>query len=126
MIVTVARSYGVIRSMLKKWKKIGIVACNSCARACETGGKQSLETLSERLRTDGFEIVEEDVVPMACNVDLAKKGDYQADILIIMACDSGVTTYETLYPAKRIIPANKTIGLGSRDRNGNIYVMKKI
>ena len=85
MIVTTSRPYGVIKGLLKKWKKIGIVACNSCARACETGGKKCMEELAEKLRRDGYNLIEEDVVPMACNVDMARKGDYKADILIIMA-----------------------------------------
>jgi hypothetical protein len=126
MIITIARPYGVIKGLLKKWKKISVVACNSCARACETGGKKSMEKLVEKLRNDGFEIVDEDVVPMACNVDFAKKGDYNGDMFVVMACDSGVATFQSLYRSKRIIAANKTIGLGSKDRHGNLFVTKKI
>jgi hypothetical protein len=126
MIVTIANPYGVIKGMLKKWKKIGVVACNTCARVCETGGKEAMTRLVERLRADGFEVVDEDVVPMACNLDLAKKGDYKGDMLVIMACDSGFATFQSLYPNKRIVTANKTVGLGSRDRNGNIFITEKI
>jgi hypothetical protein len=126
MIVTNARPYAVLKGMLKKWKKIGVVACNSCARACETGGKKAMNELAERLRSDGFDVVDEDVVPMACNLDLVKKGDYKGDIIVIMACDSGLATFQALYRTKRIISANKTVGLGSRDRNGNIFITEKI
>ncbi len=35
-------------------KKVGIVSCNSCARACETGGKEKMEELAQRLKQDGF------------------------------------------------------------------------
>ena len=38
MIITNMKPYGVIRGSLRKWKKIGLIACNSCARVCETGG----------------------------------------------------------------------------------------
>ena len=38
MIVTNSKPYGVIKGMLKPWKKTGIFSCNSCARACETVG----------------------------------------------------------------------------------------
>ncbi len=125
MIITSSKPYGVVRGMLKKWKKTGIVSCNSCSRVCETGGRKSMEELAERLRSDGFEVVDEDLVPMACNIDLAKKKDYKGDVLVILACDSGVVTYQTLFPSKRIIQALDTIGLGSRDGRGNIYLMKK-
>ena len=126
MIVTCSYPYGVIISNLKKWKKIGVIACNTCARVCETGGKKAMTKLAERLRANGFNVVDEDVLPMACNIDLAKKGDYKADIIVIMACDSGLATFQSIYPNKRIVSANKTIGLGSRERNGKIFITKKI
>ena len=126
MIVTIAIPYGVIKGQLKKWKKIGVIACNSCARICETGGKEAMEKLVARLRADGYEVVDEDVLPMTCNLDFVEKGDYQGDILIIMGCDSGLATFLSLYPNKIIITANKTVGLGSRDKNGNIFITEKI
>jgi len=125
MIVTSSKPYGVVRGMLKKWKKIGIVSCNSCARVCETGGREKMEELAERLKKDGFDVVDMELVPMACAIDAVKKPNYQADMLVVLACDSGVCTLQSLFPTKMIIPANDTIGLGARDVQGNIFVMKK-
>ena len=125
MIITCSYPYGIIVGMLKKWKKIGIVACNSCARACETGGKQSLETLAERLRNDGFDVVEEHIVPMACNVDLAKKPEYKANVLIMLACDSAVNTFQELFPKRSIIPGLVTLGIGAREGKGGLFITKK-
>ena len=126
MIVTSSKPYGVVRGMLKKWKKIGIVSCNSCARACETGGKEKMEELALRLKQDGFNVVDMELLPMACNVDAAKKPNYQADYLIAQACDSGVCTLQSLFPSKIVVPALDTIGLGARDVQGNIFVMRKL
>jgi hypothetical protein len=126
MIVTSTKPYGVIRGMLKKWKKVGIVSCNSCARACETGGKEKMEELAARLRQDGFDVVDTELLPMACNVDAAKKPNYQADYLIALACDSGVCTLQSLFPNKIVVPALDTIGLGARDVQGNIFLMRKL
>ena len=53
MIVMSCKPYGIIKGNLKKWKKIGIISCNTCARACETGGKEKMEELAERLKADG-------------------------------------------------------------------------
>ena len=125
MIVTSSKPYGVVKGMLKKWKKIGVVSCNSCARACETGGRASMEEMAERLKKDGFDVVDTDLVPMACNVDLVKKPDYQADMLVVLACDSGVFTIQSLFPSKVVVPALDMMGLGARDRQGNIFIMKK-
>ena len=126
MIVTTCKPYGVIRGMLKKWKTVGIVSCNSCARACETGGKEKMEELAARLKQDGFNVVDMEVVPMACNVDAVKKPDYKADYLVALACDSGVCTIQSLFPSKIVVQALDTIGLGARDLQGNIYIMRKL
>ncbi len=125
MIVTSSKPYGVVKGLLKKWKKIGLVSCNSCARVCETGGKEIMEALGERLKRDGFNVVDMELVPMACAIDAVKKPNYQADMLVALACDSGVLTLQALFPTKMVIPANDTIGLGARDVQGNIFVMKK-
>jgi hypothetical protein len=125
MIVTSSKPYGVVKGMLKKWRKIGIVSCNSCARVCETGGKEKMEELATRLKQDGFDVVDIELVPMACNVDAVKKPDYQADYLVALACDSGVCTLQLLFPNKMVIPALDTIGLGARDAQGNIFLMRE-
>jgi len=125
MIVTSSKPYGLLRGMLKKWKKIGVVSCNSCARVCETGGKEKMEELATRLKQDGFEVVDMELIPMVCNVDSAKKPDYHADYLVALACDSGVCTLQSVFPNKLVVPALDTIGLGARDLEGNIFLMKK-
>jgi hypothetical protein len=125
MIVTSYKPYGVIRSMLKKWKTVGVISCNSCARACETGGREKLEELAARLRQDGFTVLDTELIPMACNVDALKKPDYKADYLVVLACDSGVFSLQSLFPTKTVVAALETIGLGARDTQGNIFLMKK-
>ena len=125
MIITSCKPYGIIRGMLNKWKKTGVIACNSCARACETGGKEKMEEMAERLKADGFIVVDSEVIPMACNLDLAKKPQLEADVLIILACDSGVETFKELFPSKKIVDACITTGVGARDGSGDIYLMKK-
>lgn len=125
MIVTSSKPYGVIKGMLKKWKKIGIVSCNSCARVCETGGKAKADELAARLRQDGFDVVDVEVLPMACNVDAARRPNYKGDLLVVLACDSGAYTLQSVFPTKVIIPALDTTGLGARDTQGDIFIMKK-
>jgi hypothetical protein len=107
-------------------EKVGIVSCNSCARACETGGREKMEELAGRLRQDGFDVVDTELVPMACNIEAVKKPNYQAEYLIVLACDSGVCTLQTLFPNKIVVPALETVGIGARDMQGNIFLMRKI
>ena len=123
MIVTSFRPYGIIKGMLRKWKKIGIVACNSCSRICETGGREKMEELAERLKKDGYNVVDTDLIPLACNVDLVKRPKYESDVLVVLACDSGVYTFQSLFPSKKVVPALNTVGIGARDGTGNIFLM---
>jgi len=125
MIVTEIKPYGIIKGMLKKWKKIGIVSCNSCARVCETGGEKVMQELAERLRKDGYDVVDTALVPLACNLDLVKRPKLDADILIVLACDCGINTIQDIYPSKKIVAALNTIGIGARDARGNLYLMVK-
>lgn len=125
MIVTGSKSYGIVRGMLKKWKTVGVVSCNSCARACETGGKEKMEELANRLTQDGFNVVDKELLPMACNIEAVKKPNYQADYLVVLACDSGLCTLQTLFPNKVAVPALDTVGIGARDLQGNIFLMRK-
>ena len=125
MIVTSMKPYGVIRGSLRKRKKIGLIACNSCARICETGGQKKLDELSERLKKDGFDIVGSDVVPLVCNISAVKRRSYDGDYLLILACDSGVFTVQSIFPNKIVVPALNTEGLGAKDSEGNIFLMKK-
>ena len=125
MIVTNSKPYGVVRGSLRKWKKISLIACNSCARICETGGQKKLDELAERLKKDGFDVVSSNVVPLVCNIDAVKRRTYEADYLVVLACDSGVFTVQSIFPDKVVVPALNTIGLGAKDSQGNIFVMKK-
>lgn len=84
-----------------------------------------MDAMAERLRTDGFKIVQTDLIPMACNIDLVKRPEYEADDLVILACDAAVFTFQTIFPSKKIIAGLNTIGFGARDGQGNIFLMKE-
>ncbi len=125
MIVTYSKPYGVIKGNLKKYHTIGLISCNSCARACETGGQAKMDELAERLKNDGYDVVDSDLIPLVCNIDAVKRHEYKAKLLLVLACDAGVFTVQSLFLNKTVIPALDTIGLGARDGKGNIFIMKK-
>jgi len=45
--------------------------------------------------------------------------------LIALACDSGVCTLQSLFPNKAVVQALDTVGLGARDVQGNIFLMRR-
>lgn len=125
MIVTESLSYAKIKKQLKKKDKIGIVSCNSCARMCNTGGEAKMKELSEKLTKDGFNVVDTDLIGIACDYDQLKKDELHGNVTIVLACDSGVYNLKKLFPKRKIISALKTIGLGAFDEKGHIEVVKK-
>lgn len=125
MIITESKPYGVLRSQLDKKDKIGLVTCNTCARMCETGGEDQMEKLAQRLKEDGFNVVDTDVISVACNLEQVKKPEYKGNTLIVLACEAGSYTLKRLFPKKKIIDATNTVGLCARDEEGNIFIVKK-
>lgn len=85
-----------------------------------------MEQLAERLKKDGFNVVDMELIPMACNIDAIKRPNYQAEMIISLACDAGAFTLQSLFPSKVVIPGNDTIGIGARDVQGNIFIMRRI
>jgi len=126
MIITKSKSYREIKSKLKKSDKIGIISCNACARMCDTGGEKKMKELAQKLKKEGFEIVDSDLIGIACDFDQLKKDELKGQINIVLACDSGVYNIKKLFPKKKIIPALETIGIGAYNHKGNISLVRRV
>ncbi|MFH1520236.1 MAG: hypothetical protein ABID61_01185 [Candidatus Micrarchaeota archaeon] len=126
MIITSSKSYDDLTGMLNKGKRLGIVACDSCSSSCDTGGRRKLDEITARLKEYGYDVVNTDLIPMPCNVDLKEISGFDVDEFLILACDAAVNTFQMLFPSKKIIPGLKTIGLGARDAQGNIRILKDL
>jgi hypothetical protein len=126
MIITKSVPYSEIKKQLSKKDKIGIVACNACAKMCKTGGDFGMQKLVSQLKKDGFNVVDQDIIGVACDFDQLKKDELQGDVTIVLACDSGMYNLEKLFPKRRIITGTKTIGIGAYDHKGNITLVKKV
>jgi hypothetical protein len=87
--------------------------------------KKKMDEIAARLKQDGYEVVDTEPLPMACNIDAAKRPDYKGDMLPILACDSSVCTLQSLFPSKIVVPALDAVGIGARDAQGNIFLMRK-
>ena len=126
MIITKSKSYREIKKKLKKSDKIGIISCNACARMCDTGGEKKMDELAEKLKKQGFNVVDRDLIGIACDFDQLKKDELKGKTNIVLACDSGVYNLKKLFPKKKIIPALNTIGIGAYDHKGHITLVKKV
>jgi ferredoxin len=125
MIITKPKSYKEVIKSLKKSDKIGIISCNACARMCNTGGEEVMEKLALKLKKDGYNIVDKDLIGIACDFDQLKKNNLHGNVNIILACDSGVYNIKKIFPKNKIIPGLITIGLGAYDHKGNMNIVRK-
>ena len=127
MVITETKPYGMIRHQLKKSDKIGIVACNACAKLCGTGGEEAAKALAAKLKKDGFNVVDQDLIGKPCYYEelKLKKSELHGDITIVLACDAGVYHLRKLFPKRKIIAGLDTIGIGAWDKEGNIILVRK-
>ena len=125
MTITQSKPYGIIKSQLKKNDRIGLVSCNACVKFCETGGEEKMEEIAQRLKKDGFNVVDTDLIGMACVLDLVKKQSFKGNVLIAFTCDAGIFNIEKLAKGKKVIAALDTVGIGTRDGEGNINLVRK-
>lgn len=125
MIITKSRPYKEIKKELKKSDKIGIISCNMCARICNTGGKKALNKLANKLKKDGYKVVDTDLIGTPCDRDQLQKDKLHGNVQVVLACDAGVYNLKKIFPNHKIIPALKTIGLGAHDHKGNINLIKE-
>jgi len=125
MIITEIKPYGLVKTQLDKKDQIGIVSCNSCPRICETGGEEAMKKLAERIKNDGFNVVDMDLIGRACDFDLLKKDELNGTVTMVLSCEAGVYNLSKLFPKRKIIGVLDTIGLGVYDHKGNLTLVKK-
>lgn len=125
MIITKAKSYKEIVKELRKSDKIGVISCNACVRACGTGGENILKRFSSKLKKDGYNVVDVDLIGIPCDRSQLQKNQLHGDTQIVLACDAGVYNLKKLFPKNKIIGALETVGLGAKDSRGKPILVKK-
>lgn len=111
---------------MKKSDKISIVSCNNCARLCGTGGKEGLQEMKKKLKENGYIAVDDFVFSPVCDRDLDKKViKPKGNVVLMLACDAGVRNVERLFKRRKVVSALDTIGLGSFDEKGDIFMIRE-
>ncbi len=122
MIVSLRRyNYDELMSQLKKDDKIILFTCNFCSKFCDIGGKERIHQLAEKMRSDGYNVIREENIGVACLLDLVDKRKTdeatsktfeEATVIIPLTCEDGFANIEYTFPNARVISATKTVGLG--------------
>ena len=125
MIVTKAKPYSEVKKGLKKSDEIGVISCNACARMCGTGGEKVMKALVMKLKKDGFNIVDVDLIGTPCDYNQLNKSQLHGNVQIVLACDSGMYNLKKLFPKHKIISGTKTLGVGAHDGK-KITLVRKV
>ena len=123
MIVTKNKKYSDITKQLKKSDKIGIISCNACARMCGTGGEKAMKKLATKLKKDGYNIVDMDLIGTPCDYNQLNKSQLHGNVQIVLACDAGIYNLKKIFPKHKIIGALDTLGIGINKSGKEIEVV---
>jgi len=126
MILTKLIPYNNIKKQLSKKDKIGIVSCNNCARMCGTGGEKEMKILAEKLKKDGYNVIDQDLIGAPCMINQLKKNELHGNITLVLACVSGIHNLKKLFPKKKIIAGLETVGLAAVDKNNKPKLIKRL
>ena len=115
-----------IKQVLEREQKIYLIGCGTCATMCQTGGKEEILNMIDKLKELGKEIVGWMVIPTACD-ELTREALQQekdriekADAILIMTCAFGVQTVAS-FVDKPVYPALNTLFMG-REETSNQFV----
>ncbi len=123
MIISLRKiTYEELKNQLSKEDKIVVWACNNCVKFCDKfGGREAMNNLAEKLKTDGYNVVRRELIGMSCVLDLVhlraieeatKKTFEDATVIIPLTCEDGYDNLKYIFKDKKIIDVPKTIGLG--------------
>ena len=114
--------YEALRTHLKPDDRIVIISCNCCARQSNgLGGQQGLRHLADKLMKDGFKVVHEELLPIACHPELlanrlrdeaVRKLFSTADVIIPLSCQAGEKRAAEILPDLKVIHVTRTLGKG--------------
>lgn len=118
MLVSERKPWDEILSSLAQDKNVFLIACGGCSEACQTGGKQGMEELKEKLEQEGKKITGSFVVDFACNkvlVALKLNGYitnvYNSDSILVSSCGVGVQAVANIVNLP-VHPADNTVYMG--------------
>jgi len=125
MIITEFKPQNEVLGLLKRYKRIFIAGCGSCAKQCKTGGEDEVLAAKKWLEKNDKEVTGWTVPEETCNVSLVKREFREhkeelkkAEAVLVMACGAGVASVQQAWNL-RVYPALNTVSLSDTLRIGN-------
>ena len=128
MIGLVQKPLEEIYEMIKPFKRVLIVGCETCAAMSEAGGIRQAEVLKRALelhyKLEGTDVeLKTTSVLRQCDKSIVREGlgdlvaNGNLDAILSMACGAGVQTVAEVFPSVPVLPACNTVMIGSHDRD---------
>ncbi len=116
------RDYKEVAESLKA-KKVLMITCNTCVRLCgDIGGKKAADDLSEKLISDGIDVIEVIDVSAACIAKkicnkLTQSKVKASDVIFALTCPLGAASIAAVSGIDVFNPL-EMIGMGYLDEDG--------
>jgi len=117
MIISSAKPFEEILSLLKDEDDIFVIGCNVCAAKLHVGGEPEVLEMCERLAAAGKNVVGWSLPTAACSIrsweHLVEKNEAitEAGAVLVMACGSGTSVIAKIVDIP-VYPSNNTTSLG--------------
>ncbi|MCC6013095.1 MAG: methylenetetrahydrofolate reductase C-terminal domain-containing protein [Candidatus Verstraetearchaeota archaeon] len=124
MIITKTKSN--LLDYVKKYNKIFVIGCGTCATKCQTGGEKEVEELVNKIKNMN-KIAIGKVVESPCDLRVLKRDlmNYKneindAEVIVALCCGVGAQTISE-FSNKEVIPGLDTLFIGMVERIGRFY-----
>ena len=121
--ITQQKNLEEITQSLGLVNRVALVGCGTCPTMAGTGGVYEVKELASRLEQEGFKVVSDTVIPVACE-PLTSEGsrDFQellgeAEAVLILSCSLGLRAIAD-YTSLPVLPALNTLFIGRESEPG--------
>lgn len=123
MILTKSLNYeDIIKNIDKEKDVIAIIGCNTCIRVSGAGGPEKLKELAVKLRSDGYNVKEGFMLPIACMEPylFTAKLANGVNTIISLSCSAGLSNMKRNFSEIKVVETVEDIGLMVADPNKGI------
>jgi hypothetical protein len=126
MIIAERKPMEEIKQLIVPYKRVLVAGCETCVAVCWAGGEKEVGILASQLRlarrAEGSEIsVLEATVERQCEREMvAEVRDKvaKAEVVVSLACGSGVQTMAEMFEDKPVFPGVNTTFIGMPEKEG--------
>jgi hypothetical protein len=126
MIVAQQKDFDEIKEMIRGYKRLLVLGCQTCVAISFAGGKHEVEIMASMIRIDRKMTeqdveIREDTIVRQCDfefMDPIKDQVADADAVLSLACGVGVQTMAERFPDKVILPGLNTGFMGMTEKLG--------